>query len=122
VYLAYAKVIEWRIPVAYIGSVAVFGFLGHLAFPAKVAPALFQVLAGGMLFGAVFMATDPVTSPFTKVGKWVFGILCGLLTVLIRSFSGYVEGVMFSIVIMNAFTPLIDHVVLTVIYRKAKVC
>jgi Na+-transporting NADH:ubiquinone oxidoreductase subunit B/electron transport complex protein RnfD len=72
------------------------------------------------MFGAFFMATDPVTSPFTGAGKYTFGIMCGLLTVLIRSFSGYVEGVMFSIVIMNAFAPLIDHIVLMFKYRAAK--
>ena len=72
------------------------------------------------MFGAFFMATDPVTSPFTCAGKYTFGILCGVLTVLIRSFSGYVEGVMFSIVIMNAFAPLIDHIVLALKYRSRK--
>jgi Na+-transporting NADH:ubiquinone oxidoreductase subunit B/electron transport complex protein RnfD len=118
-YLAFAKVIDWRIPASYVGSVFLFGLLGNLAWPDKVAPVMFQVLGGGMLFGAMFMATDPVTSPFTGSGKWIFGILCGLLTVLIRSFSGSVEGVMFSIVIMNAFTPLIDHIVLGIKYRKA---
>jgi Na+-translocating ferredoxin:NAD+ oxidoreductase RnfD subunit len=71
----------------------------------------------GLLFGAFFMATDPVTTPFTKEGKWIAGVLLGLLTVLIRSFSGYVEGVMFSIILMNAFTPLIDTIVLDVKYK-----
>lgn len=119
IYLIYAKVVDWRIPLSYIGSVLVFGWLGHLGLPERVAPAVFQVLGGGMLFGAVFMATDPVTSPFTRTGKWIFGLLCGVLTVLIRSFSGYVEGVMFSIVIMNAFSPMIDHIVMGIKYRKA---
>jgi len=119
IYLMYTKVSDWRIPLSYIGSVLMLGALGNDMFPEKVAPALFQVLGGGMLFGAMFMATDPVTAPSTRIGKWIFGVLCGFLTVLIRSFSGYVEGVMFSIVIMNAFTPLIDHVVLAVKYRKA---
>jgi Na+-transporting NADH:ubiquinone oxidoreductase subunit B/electron transport complex protein RnfD len=81
---------------------------------------MFQLLTGGLLFGSMFMATDPVTSPFTRTGKYVFGILCGLLTVLIRSFSGYVEGVMFSIVIMNAFAPLIDHIIVSLKYRQVK--
>jgi Na+-transporting NADH:ubiquinone oxidoreductase subunit B/electron transport complex protein RnfD len=87
----------------------------------KVAPPMFQLLTGGLLFGSMFMATDPVTSPFTRMGKYTFGVLCGFLTVLIRSFSGYVEGVMFSIVIMNAFTPLIDHIIVSLKYRKVKV-
>lgn len=114
------KVSNWRIPLTYIGSVLILGWLGNLFLPARVAPPLFQVLGGGLLFGAMFMATDPVTSPFTKMGKYVFGTFCGLLTILIRSFSSYVEGVMFSILIMNALTPLIDHIVLSVKYRKRR--
>ena len=94
-----------------------FAAVGHHFLPETIAPPVFQVTAGGLLFGAMFMATDPVTSPFTSAGKFCFGILCGLLTVMIRSFSGYVEGVMFSIVIMNAFSPLIDHIVLAIKYR-----
>ena len=88
--------------------------------PGRIAPPVFQLLAGGLLFGAFFMATDPVTSPFTNVGKYIFGIMCGILTILIRSFSSYVEGVMFSIVIMNALTPLIDHIVLLFKYKPVK--
>ncbi|MFH1006133.1 MAG: RnfABCDGE type electron transport complex subunit D [Candidatus Latescibacterota bacterium] len=121
VFLLFTKVSNWRIPVSYLGSVLVFSWIGNGAFPAKIAPPLFQLLSGGLLFGAMFMATDPVTSPFTKAGKLVFGILCGLLTVLIRSFSGYVEGVMFSIVIMNAFTPLIDRIILGIQYKPVKI-
>ena len=68
--------------------------------------------------GAFFMATDPVTSPFTKEGKWIAGILLGLLTVLIRGLSGYVEGVMFSILLVNALSPLIDSLVLQARYKK----
>lgn len=121
VFLMFTKVSNWRIPVSYIGSVLLFAFLGNSFFPAKVAPPVLQVLTGGLLFGAMFMATDPVTSPFTYPGKYIFGISCGILTVLIRSFSGYVEGVMFSIVIMNAFTPIIDHIILMIKYRPAKI-
>jgi Na+-transporting NADH:ubiquinone oxidoreductase subunit B/electron transport complex protein RnfD len=83
-----------------------------------VAPATFQILAGGLLFGAFYMATDPITSPGTKTGKIVFGIGCGITTVVIRTFSGFTEGVMFSIVFMNAFSPLIDKIVVD---RKYKV-
>jgi Na+-transporting NADH:ubiquinone oxidoreductase subunit B/electron transport complex protein RnfD len=119
-FLIFTKVSNWRIPVSYVGSVFVFAAIGNQFLPERVAPAVFQVFTGGLLFGALFMATDPVTSPFTRAGKYSFGIMCGLLTVLIRSFSGYVEGVMFSIVIMNAFTPLIDHIVLTLKYRPVK--
>jgi Na+-transporting NADH:ubiquinone oxidoreductase subunit B/electron transport complex protein RnfD len=111
-------VADWRIPVSYLGSVVVFAFAGSLMTP-RIAPPLFQLFGGGLLFGAMYMATDPVTSPFTRAGKYAFGVCCGLLTVLIRAFSIYPEGVMFSIVIMNAFVPLIDHVVLGVKYREA---
>lgn len=120
-FLMVTRVSNWRVPVSYLGSVFIFSLLGNLAAPAKIAPPAFQLLAGGLLFGAMFMATDPVTSPFTRTGKIVFGIMCGLLTVLIRSFSGYTEGVMFSIIFMNALTPLIDHTILSLKYRRIRV-
>ena len=119
-FLMFTRVSNWRIPVCYIGTVFLFALTGNHFLPERIAPPVFQVFSGGLLFGAMFMATDPVTSPFTKAGKYSFGISCGVLTVLIRSFSGYVEGVMFSIVIMNALTPLIDHIVLMIKYRPAK--
>ena len=120
-FLIFTKVGNWRIPVTYFVSVFVFAAIGNHFLPERIAPPVFQLFTGGLMFGAFFMATDPVTSPFTCEGKYTFGILCGVLTVLIRSFSGYVEGVMFSIVIMNAFAPLIDHIVLSVKYRPVKV-
>ncbi len=120
-FLIFTKVANWRIPLVYLATVALLAGIGHQIWPSQVAPPLFQLLAGGLLFGAMFMATDPVTSPVTKTGKYIFGIGCGILTVLIRSFSGYVEGVMFSIVLMNAFSPLIDHIVLLVKYPDVKV-
>lgn len=118
--LMFAKVSNWRIPVSYLGTVFVFALIGHRFLPGNIAPPVFQIFAGGLMFGAMFMATDPITSPFTKAGKYCFGISCGVLTVLIRSFTSSVEGVMFSIVIMNAFSPLIDHIVLMFKYRPAK--
>ncbi|MBN1686293.1 MAG: RnfABCDGE type electron transport complex subunit D [Spirochaetales bacterium] len=120
IFLMLTKVANWRIPVSYLASVALFSWIGNLIAPDLVAPPLFQLLAGGLLFGAMFMATDPVTSPFNHESKFIFGGLCGLVTVVIRSFSGYTEGVMFSIIFMNALTPLIDHFVLKVKYRTAK--
>ncbi len=119
IFLMFSKVSNWRIPLSYIASVFVFALLGNFAFPGKIAPPVFQLLTGGLLFGAMFMATDPVTSPFTRAGKYIFGIMCGLLTVIIRAFSGYTEGVMFSIILMNALTPLIDHFVLSAKYKPA---
>jgi len=119
-FLMVTKVANWKIPVFYLLSVVVFSFFGNLLIPAKVAAPLFQLLGGGLLFGAFFMATDPVTSPTTNAGKIIFGILCGFFTVLIRSFSGYTEGVMFSIILMNALTPLFDHLILSIKYKAVK--
>jgi len=119
-FLLFTKAGSWRTTVSYLGSVFVFAAIGNRFLPDTIAPPVFQLLAGGLLFGAFFMSTDPVTSPFTNTGKYISGIMCGLLTVLIRSFSGYVEGVMFSIVIMNALAPLIDHIVLSFKYRPVK--
>jgi Na+-transporting NADH:ubiquinone oxidoreductase subunit B/electron transport complex protein RnfD len=120
IFLMFTRVADWRIPVFYIGSVVFLSAVGYAELGPRIAPPDFQLLGGGMLFGAMYMATDPVTSPFTKGGKIIFGCGCGLLTVLIRAFSGYVEGVMFSIVIMNAFAPLIDHMVLAHKFKEAK--
>ncbi|MFH0977859.1 MAG: RnfABCDGE type electron transport complex subunit D [Candidatus Woesearchaeota archaeon] len=98
------KVIDWRIPFFYLGSVAVLSFaFGH--------DVLFSLLSGGLLLGAFFMATDYVTSPLSRKGKIFFAIGCGLLTVILRIYSGYPEGVAFSILLMNAAVPLIDRLV-----------
>lgn len=120
IFLIIAKVSSWRTVVSYLASAFVFAAIGHHFLPGRIAPAGFQLLAGGMLFGAFFMATDPVTSPFTRAGKYAAGVSCGVLTVLIRAFGATVEGVMFSIVVVNAFTPLIDHIVLMFKYRPTK--
>ncbi len=80
--------------------------------PQSVSPVLFNLLSGGILFGTFFMATDPVSSPTTQTGKWAYGIIIGLVTILIRSFSGFVEGAMFAILFGNICAPLIDEIVL----------
>ncbi|MCI9121639.1 MAG: RnfABCDGE type electron transport complex subunit D [Oscillibacter sp.] len=107
VYLIWRKVINWQTPVAYIGTVAVLTFL----FP-KAGSALdwmlYSIFGGGLMLGAFFMATDYATSPVTKKGQLVFGIGCGLFTVLIRYFGSYNEGVCYSIMVMNLFVALID--------------
>ncbi len=110
VYLLYNKIIDYRIPVAFIGTVALFGTVLYLIAPQKYMSPLFYVLAGGLLLGAVFMATDPVTTPVTAKGRWIFGIGCGVITMLIRLWGGLPEGVMYSILFMNAFTPLINRI------------
>jgi len=107
IYLLCRRVITWQIPVSYIGTVALLGLL----FPRMGAPLesmLTEIFAGGLMLGAIFMATDYVTSPVTGSGKLIFGIGCGLITVLIRRFGGYSEGVSFSILIMNLLVWYID--------------
>jgi electron transport complex protein RnfD len=102
IWLLLRKVITWHIPVAFIGTVA----LGAWIFGQDP---LFHVLAGGLLLGAIFMATDYVTSPITWTGKLIFGFGCGLITIAIRLFGNLPEGVSFSILFMNALVPLIDR-------------
>lgn len=118
IFLILTKIVDWRIPLAYLATAFAFPFFSNHIFHTAFAPGLFQLLSGGLLFGAFFMATDPVTSPFTKSGRWIAGVLLGILTVLIRGLSGYVEGVMFSILLVNVFSPLIDTLVLKARYRK----
>jgi electron transport complex protein RnfD len=100
--------LDWRIPIGYLGSVAVLGFIFSRVNPAVFPSVGFHLFSGGLMLGAVYMATDPVTSPITRRGKWIFGIGCGIILVIIRLFGGMPEGVTFSILIMNAVTPLIN--------------
>jgi electron transport complex protein RnfD len=108
-YLLYRRCIYWQVPAAFIGTVAAFAEILRLTDPAHNLPALFHVLTGGVLIGAFFMATDMVTTPVTKAGMAVFGAGCGVLTVLIRKWGGYPEGVSFAILLMNAVSPLINR-------------
>ncbi len=117
IFLCVTKIANWRIPVTYIGTVIILSAAFHHMWPAKFAPPLFTILSGGLLFGAVYMATDPVSAPATRAGTWVYAFLIGFLTVIIRGLSGYVESVMFAILFMNIFAPLIDEVVLMIKYR-----
>jgi len=107
-FLILFKFVDWRIPLAYIGTL--FG-LTSIAYLTKLTPAspLFHILSGGVFLGAFFMATDYVTSPVTKKGRWIFGIGCGIITFIIRLWGGYPEGVCFSILLMNCATPLIER-------------
>jgi electron transport complex protein RnfD len=111
-YLLYRKVITWHIPVAYILTVFVYAAILRHFWPNESITPLAHVLSGGLFLGALFMATDMVTSPVTKRGMLVFGIGCGVITMLIRTSKtgAYPEGVSFAILIMNAFTPLINRV------------
>ncbi|MBO5643949.1 MAG: RnfABCDGE type electron transport complex subunit D [Lentisphaeria bacterium] len=103
------KLINWRIPVCYVGTVAVISAVAHMISPAFTPEPLFHLLTGGLLLGAIFMATDMVTSPITPVGAIVFGVGCGIVTAVIRLWGNYPEGVSFSILLMNALVPLIDR-------------
>lgn len=118
-FLVFTRGADWRIPVSYILSTALFSFVLGLLLPGRVAPVWFQLLSGGLLFGAFFMANDPVTAPFTFTARWIYGILLGLLTVLIRALSGLPESVMFSILLLNATTPLLDKLALNLAYPRA---
>ncbi len=109
VYLLARKVITARIPLAYIGTVAVLTFLFPMGND-RIAWMLAQVLGGGLMLGAIFMATDYVTSPVTKLGQTVYGVGCGVLTVMIRYFGGYNEGVSYAILIMNTCVVLLDRI------------
>jgi electron transport complex protein RnfD len=108
-WLGLRRVFDWRLPVATLGSVALVAFAMHLISPDRFMGAPFMLLSGGLLFGAVFMVTDPVTTPLTPRGMWIFGIGVGLLVLLIRNFGGLPEGVMYSILLMNSVTPLINR-------------
>lgn len=115
IFLLVMKVIDWRVPAAFIGSVFLFSGalwlydLELLTKTERFANPLYHLLAGGLMLGAFFMATDLVTSPVTRAGRLAFGAGCGILTVLIRVWGGFPEGVMFAILVMNSLTPLINR-------------
>ena len=108
-YLLYRKVITARIPLAYIGTVAVLSFLFPMGQD-RLTWMAYQLFTGGLMLGAIFMATDYVTSPLTRLGQVVYGIGCGVLTVMIRYFGGYNEGVSYAILIMNCCVVLLDRI------------
>lgn len=112
-YMLWKKIITWHIPVSIIATVFVFSGIMHAANPVYANP-VYEILSGGLMLGAVFMATDYVTSPMTARGQIIYGVAIGLLTIVIRNWGSYPEGMSFAILIMNAFTPLIN------IYVKPK--
>jgi len=109
VYLIYKGVISWHIPIFYIGTVFLMTWVLWIINPHIYANPMVHILSGGLMLGAFFMATDLVTSPVTNKGKMIFAVGCGVITVVIRLWGGYPEGVSFSILIMNAFVPLINR-------------
>jgi len=108
-FLLVRKAMDWRIPTGIISMLVVFTGLFWLTGPDKYASPLFHLFAGGLIIGAFFMATDMVTSPIAPLGAWIYALGIGLLIGLIRLFGGFPEGVMFSILFMNTFVPLINR-------------
>lgn len=107
VFLAWRGLLNWRIPVAIFATVAAVSAAFHAVTPSAPG-ALFMLCSGGLALGAVYMATDPVTAPVTNHGRWIFGVGIGVLVVVIRVWGGLPEGVMYAILLMNAFTPFIN--------------
>jgi electron transport complex protein RnfD len=108
-YLALRNYLNWRIPAAIFATVAVLATALHWLDPAKYPGALFMLFSGGLMLGAMYMATDLVTSPVTNAGCWIFGAGVGLLVVVIRLWGGLAEGVMYAILIMNALVPYLNQ-------------
>ena len=108
VYLLYKKIITWHIPVSIVGTIAVFASILWLINPESNADPMFHILSGCVLLGAVYMATDYVTSPMSRKAMLIYGVGIGLLTIIIRVYGAYPEGVSFAILIMNAFVPLMN--------------
>jgi len=108
IYLIVTKTASWKIIVSTIGSFAVLGSILYFTGVIQTDP-LFSVLSGGFLFAAVFMATDPISAPKQEVSKIIYGILIGVIALIIRSFSLFTEGIMFAVLIVNAFVPLIER-------------
>ncbi len=109
-YMLWKKIITWHIPVSIIGTVFILAAIMHVANPVYADP-LSVIFSGGLMLGAIFMATDYVTSPMTAKGQLIYGVAIGVLTVVIRNWGAYPEGMSFAILIMNAFTPLINNYV-----------
>ena len=110
IFMLWRKIITWHIPVSVIGTVFVLSELLHLSNPIYADPVV-VILSGGLMLGAIFMATDYVTSPMTPKGQIIYGVSIGVLTIVIRNWGAYPEGMSFAILIMNAFTPLINNYV-----------
>lgn len=115
VYLLVRKVISWRIPVVFVGSFAILAAIFKMD-----QDVLTSVLSGGLLFGAVFMATDYTTSPMTELGQYIYAVGCGLILAVIRKWGSYTEGVTYAILVMNIVTPLIDKFVKIRVYGQEK--
>jgi len=119
IYLAARNMLNWRIPVSIFATVAAFGGILHLANPENYASPIFMLFSGGLMLGAVYMATDMVASPMTSLGCVIYGVLIGVLVVVIRVWGGMPEGVMYAILLANAVSPHIDPLVRPAVYGTA---
>ena len=115
IFLMYKRYIGWKIPFTYLGTVALLGWIFGGTDGIFSGKPFFHLFSGGVILGAFFMATDMVTSPVTFKGRLIFGTGCGVITMIIRQFGGYPEGVSYSILLMNLTTPLLDR------YTKPKI-
>ena len=120
IYLYIRRDLDWRIPVSILLTAMIFSACLTLLDAERFPTPLFSVFSGGLLLGAIYMATDPVTSPTTPRGAWIFGIGIGVLVILIRVFGGLPEGVMYAILLMNAATPLIDRYTQPRVFGRGK--
>ncbi len=118
IFLILTKVANWRTVVSSLGSFVILAAAFNIADPDRFGPVYWHVFAGGLLLGVFFMATDPVSSPNTNGGKWFYGIIIGTVTVLIRNLTGYVEGMMFAILLGNIVAPMLDEAVVYVRLRR----
>lgn len=109
IFMLFRKIITWHIPVSFLGTAFLFAAIMHWVNPGLYIPPMYHLMFGGMMLGAIFMATDMVTSPMSPWGQILFGAGCGALTMIIRLWGAYPEGVSFAILIMNAFVPLINR-------------
>ncbi len=109
IFMVWRKVINWQLPVSIIATVFVFAGIFHLIDPTHYIDPMFHLFTGGLMLGAIYMATDMVSSPMNMSGKLIYGVGIGLLTIIIRLWGAYPEGISFAILIMNAFTPLINN-------------
>jgi len=117
-FLLLTRVANWRTVLGALGSFALLGLALHHIQPGTFGPVGWNLCAGGLLFGVFFMATDPVTSPVTNTGKLIYGIIIGVATLLIRNLTGYVEGVMFAILLGNICAPLLDEIIFRFRFRR----
>ncbi|HNT34608.1 MAG TPA: RnfABCDGE type electron transport complex subunit D [bacterium] len=121
VLLIWLRYADWRIPTGMLGAVIAITGANWVIRQGQVASPLFHLLSGGLLIGAFFMATDPVTTPVTKLGRWIFGLGVGFLVALIRLKGGYPEGVMFAILLMNSVRPLLDRLTVPKTFGQKRV-